>query len=332
MTTTSPAPLVIPKNFTAHERFLVEKSEFAIVKGLQLERWSRDPARTIQRFPLELNRSYALANQAWGYFSDVTISGQTLSALGCLQQVEFGKISAANPEERLKEYVLGRFLNTSTWVYPDGDLGGFTIQQMLYCNADGTCGRYPADQLTAARDWREIGTRYRWSLVTIFLHDFVLYLGPMKQVLKEAVAVVQHPDFIHIVPNPKPGFKLEVAIGYPFIDFAPVPNFFGFGPGKFDWAIKTFSFLLRDNNEVRCDMEFVAGARAKKVFDFGPNIPDPVYGTSDAIEALTLGMYTSQVVHDYVDGLMATEHAHVHQALMEGSAKVFAAWDKPPSD
>jgi hypothetical protein len=57
--------------------------------------------------------------------------------------------------------------------------------------------------------------------------------------------------------------------GYPFIDFAPIPNFFGFGPGKFDWAIKTFSFLLRDNNEVRCDMEFIAGARAKKVFDFG---------------------------------------------------------------
>ena len=30
MTTTPPAPLVIPKNFTAHERFLVEKSELAL--------------------------------------------------------------------------------------------------------------------------------------------------------------------------------------------------------------------------------------------------------------------------------------------------------------
>ena len=155
-----------------------------------------------------------------------------------------------------------------------------------------------------------------------------MYFGPIKKVLKEAVAVVQHPDFVHVVPNPKPGYKLEVAIGYPFINFAPVPNFFGFGPGKFDWAIKTFSFLLRDNNEVRCDMEFVAGARAKKVFDFGEYFPDPVYGTSDALEFFTLGLYKSQPFHDIVDGYMAVEHAHVHQALMEGSAKIFAAWER----
>jgi hypothetical protein len=327
MTTSQLGSLALPKDFTAHERFLVEQSELAIVKGLQLERWTRDPGRTISRFPLALNRSYALKNKAWGYFSDVTIAGRTLPALGVLQHVEFGKISGSNPEERLKEYVLGRFLNTSAWVYPDGDPGGFTIQQMLYREADGTCGRYPADQLTAARDWREIGSRCRWSLLTIFLHDFVIYLGPIKKVLKEAVAVVQHPDFVHILPNPKPGYKLEVAIGYPFIDFAPVPNFFGFGPGKFDWAVKTFSFLLRDNNEVRCDMEFVAGPRAKKVFDFGPNIPDPFYGTSDALEMLTLGMYKSQTFRDFADGRMAVEHAHVHQALLEGSAKIFAAWE-----
>ena len=324
--------LTIPADFTAHERFLVEKSELAVVKGRQLERWSRDPARKIEKFPLAMNRPHALQNHAWGYFADVTIGGKTLPALGCLQQVEFGKISGPRPEERLKEYVLGRFLNTSSWMYPDGNPGGFTIQQMLYCGADGTCGRYPADQLTEARDWRDLGPKYRWSLLTIFLHDFVIYLGPVKTVLKEAVAVVQHADFVHIVPNPKPGYKLEVAIGYPFIDYAPVPNYFGFGPGKFAWAIKTFSFLLRDNNEVRCDMEFVAGARAKKVFDFGPYIPDPLYGASDAMEMLTLGMYKSQPFRDYVDGHMALEHAYVHQALMEGSAKIFAAWEKHAAD
>jgi hypothetical protein len=107
-----------------------------------------------------------------------------------------------------------------------------------------------------------------------------------------------------------------------------VPNYFGFGPGKFAWAVKTFSFLLRDNNEVRCDMEFVAGARAKKVFDFGPYIPDPLYGTSDFLELMTLGLYKSRTFRDFVDLHMAVEHAHVHQALMEGSSKIFAAWEK----
>jgi hypothetical protein len=322
------AAATCPREFTAHDRFVVEKAELAITKGLELERWSRDPNRKIQKFELSLKRPYTLSNRAWGYFSDVTIAGKTLTALGCRQEVEFGKIAGPNPEERLKDYVLGQFLNSSSWVYPDGDLGGFTIQQMLYCNADGTCGLYGADEAGRARDWRDLGTKYRWSLLTIFLHDFVIHLGPMKTVLKEAVAVVQHPDFVHVVPNPKPGYKLEVAIGYPFIDHAPVPNYFGFGPGKFDWAIKTFSFLLRDNNEVRCDMEFIAGARARKVFDFGRYIPDPLYGTSDFMELVTLGIYKSKLFRDLVDGYMAVEHAHVHQALMEGSAKIFAAWCK----
>jgi hypothetical protein len=199
---------------------------------------------------------------------------------------------------------------------------------MLYCTADGRYSRYPDDQLTEAQDWNDIGPKYRWSLFTIYLHDFVVYLGPVKKVLSEAVAVVQHPDFIHIVENPKPGYKLEVAIGYPFIDYAPIPNYFGFGPGKFNWAVKTFSFLLRDNNEVRCDMDFVAGARTKKVFDFGKFIPDPLYGTSDFLETVTFGVYKSQPFHDFMDLQMSTQHSRVHQALMEGSAKVFTAWQK----
>jgi hypothetical protein len=318
----------MPKDFSPFERSLVEKTDAAIVDGLQLERWTRNPHRIIEEHPLNLNRDYNLVNRAYGYLAEVEISGQTLPALGARQEVEFGKITLPNPEQVLKDYVLRRFLNTSQWTYDDGDPGGFTVKQMLYCTADGRYGRYTDDQLIEARDWNDIGPKYRWSLFTIYLHDFVVYLGPIKKVLSEAVAVVQHPDFIHIVENPKPGYKLEVAIGYPFIDWAPIPNFFGFGPGKFNWAVKTFSFLLRDNNEVRCDMDFVAGARTKKVFDFGKLIPDPLYGTSDFLEFATLGVYKSQPFHDFMDLQMSTQHSRVHQALMEGSSKVFAAWQK----
>jgi hypothetical protein len=328
MATPQLVQLPIPADFSAFDRSLVEKTEQALVEGLQLERWTRDPNRKIELHPLELNREYNLANKAYGYFADVEISGRKLTALGARQEVEFGKITGPNAEERLKEYVLGLFLNTSHWTYPDGDAGGFTFKQMLYCTADGKYGRYPDDQLTEVRDYRVIGPEYRWSLFTCYLHDFVVYLGPVKKILKEAVAVVQHPDFVHIVENPRPGYKLEVAIGYPFIDFAPIPNYFGFGPGKFDWAVKTFQFLLRDNNEVRCDMDFVAGARPKKVFDFGEFIPDPLYGTAGALQFFTLGFYKAQKFHDYMDLQMAAQHSRVHQALMEGSAKVFAAWIK----
>ncbi|HEX4278237.1 MAG TPA: hypothetical protein VHZ74_22940 [Bryobacteraceae bacterium] len=318
----------MPKDFSAFERSLVEKTDAAITDGLQLERWTRDPNRKIEEHLLNLDRDYNLVNRAYGYLADVSISGQTLTALGARQEVEFGKITLPNPEQVLKDFVLRRFLNTARWTYDDGDPGGFTIKQMLYCDANGRYGRYSDDQLTDAQDWNLIGPKYRWSLFTIYLHDFVVMLGPVKKVLSEAVSVVQHPDFIHIVENPRPGYKLEVAIGYPFIDYAPIPNYFGFGPGKFNWAVKTFSFLLRDNNEVRCDMDFVAGARTKKVFDFGKFIPDPLYGTSDFLETITLGVYKSQPFHDFMDLQMSTQHSRVHQALMEGSSKVFAAWQK----
>jgi hypothetical protein len=318
----------IPDSFSAQDRFLVEATKQALIDGIQLERWCRDPNRKVDEFLLDLKRSCALPNKAYGYFSDVKIGDQTKSLIGVRQEVEFGKATGPNPEEQLKKYVLSVFLPTSHWKYPDGWTGGFTYEQMLYCDADGKLGRYPKDQLESPQNWTLIGTKYRWSLFTVFLHDFVVKLGPITKHLDEAASLVQHPDFVHIVKNPRPGYKLEVAFGYPFIDFAPIPNNFGFGPGKFDWAVKLFSFLLRDNNEVRCDMDFAAGARPKKVFDFGKHIPCPLYGTVDALQTITFGLYKAQKFHDWMDGAMVAQHARVHQALMEGAARFFAEWVK----
>ena len=317
-----------PADFSDQNRMFVAKSNEALSDGLQLERWSRDPNRIVRKFPLDLNRVYQLQNKAWGYFADVTISGATLPALGVLQEVEFGKFpasSALNAEALLKDYVLSHFLNNARWTHDDGTPGGFTFKQLVYKTLDGNYGAWDADHLTSVQDYKLIGTKYEWSLFITYLHDFIVKMGPVKHTFSEAVAVVQHNDFVHIVENPKPGYKLEVAFGYPFIDFAPIPNFFGFGPGKFNWAVKTYSFLLRDNNEVVCNMDFIAGSRPKKVLDFY-GLPCPLYGTAAALQALTFGAYNPQPFHDWMDGNMCTQHARVHQALMEGTAKDFAAW------
>src|SRR5207248_4823750 len=122
---------------------------------------------------------------AQGYLAEVNISGKTLTALGALQQVEFGRINVPNPEQRLKDYVLRMFLKSSHWVYPDGDPGGFTFKQMLHCGVDGKYGRWTDDQLSEPQDWNLIGMKYLWSLFTCYLHDFVVMLGPVKKILKE---------------------------------------------------------------------------------------------------------------------------------------------------
>ena len=57
-------------------------------------------------------------------------------------------------------------------------------------------------------------------------------------------------------------------------------------------------------------------------------IPDPLYGTADALQLLSFGLFDAKWVREMGDLEMATQHSRVHQALMEGSAKVFRAWLK----
>ncbi|MEI6668049.1 MAG: hypothetical protein WCP29_07825 [Acidobacteriota bacterium] len=316
----------MPETLSILDRFLVEKTEEAIIDGVQLERWARDPNRKVDEELLDLDRPYKVPNKAYGYLADVEISGKTKSVIGARQEVDFGTATGPDPEGQLKRYVLGLFMQTAQWIRADDRQGGFSFEQMLYCRNDGQIGRHPVEQRSGLLDWSLIGPKYRWSLATIFLHDFVVALGPVTHQFSEAVAVVQHPDFIHIVERPAPGYKLEVAIGYPFIDYAPIPNYFGFGPGKFDWAVKLFSFLLKDNNQVKCNMDFVAGARPKKVFDFGEHVPCPLYGTATVLESLTFGLYKANGFHDWMDTGMAAQHSRVHQALMEGTSKIYREW------
>ena len=135
-----------------------------------------------------------------------------------------------------------------------------------------------------------------------------------------------HPDFVHIVENPSPGVKLEVAVGYPFVAFAPIPNNFGFGPGKFGAAVKLYSFRLTETNEIKVLMDFAAAPRCKKVFDFGKRVPDPIYGGARLLSRLTLGRWNLEAFHDKVDGGMVAQHARVHQALMDGVSKIWYEW------
>jgi len=115
-------------------------------------------------------------------------------------------------------------------------------------------------------------------------------------------------------------------VGYPFVEFAPEPNIFGFGPGKFGIALKYFTFRLHRDGEVTTEMDFLAAPRAEKVFDFGKYIPDPFYGTADLVEMLTLGFVSSAGFHDKMDTSMLVTHCRVHQALMDGLSDVWNTW------
>ena len=308
------------------DRLLIAKTEEAIRDGLQLERWWRERERDLPLFPLNLKKSYRLPNKAEGFFGALPINGAPRSVMGCRQTVEFGRLPGPNASERLRDFVLGEFQKRAHWTCDDGAPGGFTFEKTLFKTVAGNYGQFPAEQRDGPTDWRDLGRRYAWVLLTVHIHDFVVNLGPFQKRIREAAYVVPHPEFMHLVENPSPEYVAEVSVGYPFVDVAPHPNLFGFGPGKFGAAVKLFSFLLTPKQDVRVRMVFAAAPRARKVLDFGKHFPDPVYGGAAALRYLTLGLVKPEAIHDRMDAQMLALHCQVHQTLMDGLAKVWNAW------
>jgi hypothetical protein len=54
-------------------------------------------------------------------------------------------------------------------------------------------------------------------------------------------------------------------------------------------------------------------------------IPDPVYGGAALLLRLAFELWNDQPFHDKLHAGMVTQHGRVHQALMEGSARVWVA-------
>ena len=316
-----------PAGLSDFDRFLSERTEEAIRDGIQLRAWCLKP-ENLNRFPLDLKKKFRLPNQAYGFFGDLTINGNPTSVMGCQQEVKFGAIGQGDAPALLREFVLAHFLPTAHWTYPDGYPGGFTLDQILYKTKQGVVGKFPPGESAGCVDWRRLHTEFEWVLPIVQIHDFVMNIGPFVKHLKEAAAVSPHAAFMNVAENPAPGHALEVSIGYPFVKYAPTPNFFGFGPGKFGAAIKMFTFLLTTKNEVEVRMTFAAAPRCQKVFDFGAAWPDPVYGGAALLRRITLGAFDDKNVHMKMDTEMLAQHCRVHQSVMDGSADVFEKWLK----
>ena len=315
---------------TELDRQLITKSEAAITEGLVLREWCL--ANTgIRVFPLNLKKVFQLPNRAVGYFGDMELNGQATTIMGCRQEIQFARLDDPAAPQALQDFVFREFLNRAHWTYPDGWPGGFTVTRSLYQTCDGRYGKFPDNEASGAIDWRDLGLpdsrrTYRWVLLTVQIHDFVMNLGPFAKHLKEAACVVLTPQFTTVRENPAPGVKLEVQVGYPFAAVAPVKNFFGFGPGKFGIAVKLYSFDLMEDHTIRVRMEFAAAPRCQKVFDFGRYFPDPIYGTAGLLGKLSLGAFNPEGVHIKMDSEMLAQHSRVHQALMDGTARIWNQW------
>jgi hypothetical protein len=306
--------------------FIVQRSEEAVHDGQQLEQWCRDRGRNLDLFPIILRQTYELPYRAEGFYDSLEVNGKKTSVMGCRQEIDLGPIDPEAAPVLVRDFVLREFMNRANWVKPDGGMGGFTIRKCFYKSADGVAGRFEISQSEGSIDWRQLGPEFDWVLQTMYLHDFVMDFGPYRKRFKESLGFVAHPSFVHVVENPDGEHVLEVTIGYPVAGYAPIPNCFGFGPGKFGVAVQYYTFLLTRQSEVKVHMIFAAAPRCEKVFDFGEHIPDPVYGGATLLHYLTFGLWQPDRFHDKIDAGMLAQHCRVHQSLIDGVGRVWKNW------
>jgi hypothetical protein len=234
--------------------------------------------------------------------------------------MKIGTLRPAQSSDDVREFVMRDFLANANWTYQSGQQGGFTIRKSICRLADGKYAVFAPGDATGPVDWRELNSAYQWVMLTIDLHDFVVGAGPIRKQIRQAVCVVQHPAFCSEDENPGSAARYRVSVGYPFVPYAPLKNIFGFGPGKFGAAIKSYNFEIGHDNALSVDMLFAAAPRCERVFDFGRGVPDPVYGGARLIERLSFGKWKADPFHDWMDSQMLAQHCRVHQALMEGVA------------
>src|SRR6266851_741157 len=143
--------------FSAQDRFLIEKSEVSIRDGKQLDAWLRTQFknRALRLFPLDLKRTYRVPNRAEGFLDTLDINGKSTPVMGCVQTVEFGEMAGDNASARLEDFVCRDFLNLAHWTYPDGFPGGFGVEQSLYKTQAGKHGQFSGDLRKGCVDWRE---------------------------------------------------------------------------------------------------------------------------------------------------------------------------------
>jgi hypothetical protein len=307
------------------DSLLIQKTEEALVVGQELGDWLRDNGETLGWKPMDLGRRGRLPHMQACHLGQVQVAGGERSVMATRQVLELGSLQGST-REALRDYVLGTFIPTAHWINQDGTPGGLGIDRILYRTSAGEYGRFPESAREGGGDFRELGGKYDWVLLTITPNDLAMDLALFRLRILVVPYLVIQPGLIHVVENPFPGYALEITVGYSCVDSPPIvlkPWWVGYGPGRFVSATKVYQFLVTDSNEIRVRMYFAASPRSQKFLDFGKTWPDPVYGTVDALSWLTFGLFPRDRFHDLLDTQIAKSHCQLYQDLIDGAEVVW---------
>lgn len=317
-----------PENLSLEQEAVLASAEDYLERGRELKRWwDRAYASNCfaQRFPL--TTSYNRPDYCFGFFDVARVGGREMPVLGNFQTLFYdvpkapaGDQAAAARyiRDQVREFILHYFMRISYFRQPEAYVPiadrqppplplqpinfcprenpsyvGFGFSQLFFKRSDnGEIGAFPEASRTAIVDLREIGPKYRWSVLYVDIFDFSFSYQPfgpgtpsLTFPLDEGSYLIMDRDFVVDEDEPSPEVLGRYGFGYSFIK-NPVPGLIAYGPGEFDAAIETVTFTVFRDGKVRADAVFVANRPTQIT-----HVPlNPLTLASQAASVATLGV------------------------------------------
>jgi len=302
---------------------LASRCGAAIAAGRDLWSWVWRPQKDRLLKAWDDTENDPLAGQSEIFLGTASIGGATQGLIGCRQRLLLPCRGPNIGPKALEDFALDAFLAGAHWHTAGGRPAGFTIRRLLALAGDNLERNFSPGEAGRPADWRSLDQTRPWVAFSIEIHDFHVRVGALRKYIRQVAFVLQHKDFLKIEREGEcsGGARWRATFGYSFIPYAPLKTPFGFGPGKFGAALKTYAFALMDDGTVCIDMHFLASPRCAKVLELGRNVPDPVFGSLDMLARATFGAFDAQKRKDRLEALMLGIHCRVHHALIENAAQ-----------
>ena len=316
---------------------LIENAEIGHQNAVALLNWWSD-----KEFSGSLHKQKKLVKTTRGpqlelsyFFDNLTLRGKETSAMGCFWRTRFTHDPKApiEPPAALEMFIRRSFPKACLGSETD-PLRGFEFKVLRHKRKGlPEYGVYAKEN--PLEDLAEIGTNYDWIVLEAEVHDFFHHaMGPgaaarwMKKKQKMSSFILAHEDYLTSFHPQEPDAVGESCFGYSFLPLAPCDSFFGYGPGKFQAAVKQFRFILQKNGDLDVHMSFLVAPRSEKILSLGSAGFDPVYPPVHLIDSLTGGLFKiRQKFHDNMDTMQLEKHAVIYQALIDGLQSVWESHD-----
>ena len=334
------------KSLSERDQFLIKNADLAALRGRDILNWwkTQETEGVLKKFQLGFGAPPGIKLAC--FYSSRIHEGIERSVMGCLWKSTFKKksataaladISAAQGSKAFESFIKKQFVPRAKWVNPGEIPGGFGFTALQYKLKTGELGSYAGQPENRVVDLSEIGSRYEWVVFQADVFDFFADFPQIRRkgrtifphFPKMASYVLIHEGFAANVFPSVPGTVAECGFGYSFLPLAVYPSFLGYGPGRFDCAVKQFRFSLLESGDVDVQLSFGVSPRSEKVLYLRGW--DPVYSLVNLLNAITFGALKIKAkAHDKLDSVFLLQHAKVYQALMEGMHEVWEdhGWDR----